>query len=159
MKLRHAVLIGAVVFACGFFFSSQVRPEASTAVKSIDTVELDRLIKDKDCQCLIVAMASWCGACREELPTLIKLYDKYKGQGLKIIGVSLDLEGPSAIQRIVDGMNVNFPFYWVGDKAVSEYNISAIPMLFLVKNGEIVEKIVGKRSESFLDKKIGNFLQ
>jgi len=159
MKLRHAVLIGAVIFAFGSFLSSKVLPEASTVVKSIDTVELDRLIKDKDCQCLIVAMASWCGSCRGELPTLIKLYDKYKGQGLKMIGVSLDLEGPSAMQRIVDKMQVNFPFYWAGEKATTKYNISAIPTLFLVKNGEIVEKIVGKRPESFLDKKIGNFLK
>ncbi len=54
---------------------------------------------------------------------------------------------------------VNFPVYWVGEKAVSELNIYGIPMIMLVKDGEIVEKIVGKRSRRFLDKTIRNFLK
>ena len=34
--------------------------------------------------------ASWCGPCRQEMPNLVNTYNKYKEQGLGIVGVSLD---------------------------------------------------------------------
>jgi len=41
---------------------------------------------------------------------------------------------------------------------VRKYNIFALPMLLFIKNGEEVERVVGKRSEKFLDRKIRDFL-
>ena len=34
--------------------------------------------------------ASWCGPCRRENPNVVKVYDKYKGQGFTVFSVSLD---------------------------------------------------------------------
>src|SRR5690606_41910594 len=34
--------------------------------------------------------AAWCGPCRKENPNVVRIYEKYKDQGLSIIGVSLD---------------------------------------------------------------------
>lgn len=42
---------------------------------------------------LVNFWASWCGPCRAQNPTLIKLYNQYKSQGLEILGVSLDKPG------------------------------------------------------------------
>ena len=119
---------------------------------------LDQLMTDSDCGCMIAIMAAWCGPCRKELPILAKLYEQYKTKGLKIIGVSLDLEGPTAIQPIVDKAKVEFPVYWVGSKAVEKYNIDALPTLLVIKNGQIVERIIGKRSKQYLTEKIEGLL-
>jgi len=116
------------------------------------------LIKAKDGPTVIVAMAAWCLPCREELPILVKLYNKYRRQGLKMVGISLDLGGPSAILPILEKAHANFPVFWAGEEAVRDLNIRAIPLLLLVKDGVIVEKVVGKRSEAFLDKKINDLL-
>src|SRR5215217_6428261 len=37
---------------------------------------------------LVVYFAPWCGNWRNEAPVAAKLYEKYKGQGFQVIGVS-----------------------------------------------------------------------
>jgi thiol-disulfide isomerase/thioredoxin len=157
--LRHVLplVIHALVF--GALSNTPAQPDSKSVVERIEPGELDELMKDKDCQCLIVAMAAWCGPCKEELPILVKLNDKYKSQGLKMIGISLDMGGPQAMQPIVETLGVNFPVYWAGEEAIYKYDVIAMPTLFLVKTGEIVERVVGKRSEAFLDEKIRDFLR
>jgi len=44
--------------------------------------------------------ASWCSPCLKEIPTVKNLYDKYKGRGLRIIGVSLDTDSSRWINAI-----------------------------------------------------------
>jgi thioredoxin-like negative regulator of GroEL len=39
------------------------------------------------------------------------------------------------------------------------YDIYAIPTIYLIKNGKIVEKIIGKQTEAFLDKRVGALLE
>jgi thiol-disulfide isomerase/thioredoxin len=129
-------------------------PGVRARIERIDVETLENLMKSQDSPNLIAVMAAWCGPCVEELPLLNKLYGKYEKKGLKLIGVTLDLEGPSAMQPIVDRLNVNFPIYWVGEKAVQAYNINALPVLFVVKEGKITERIAGKRSKKFLEEKI-----
>ena len=119
--------------------------------------DLKGLIASADNRSVLVVMAAWCRPCIVELPDLVKLHNKHRHKGLKMIGISIDLE-PKAMQPFLEKYQVNFPVYWVGEKAVAELNIYGIPMIMLVKDGEIVEKIVGKRSRRFLDKKIRNFL-
>lgn len=34
--------------------------------------------------------ATWCPPCRQEIPSMIELHEKYKAQGLKIVAVSVD---------------------------------------------------------------------
>jgi hypothetical protein len=92
------------------------------------------------------------------LPVINKLYQKYKTQGLQLIGISIDLQGPQAMQPVVDKFKVRFPVYWYGESAVQKFSLFAIPMIFWVKNGQIVEKLPGRRSRKELDKKIRKFL-
>jgi thiol-disulfide isomerase/thioredoxin len=132
---------------------------SSITVERMSLAEFKRLIASANSSYVIVVMAAWCRPCIEELPDLVKRDKKYRHKGLNMIGISIDLEGPNAMQPFLDKYEVNFPVYWVGEKAVSELNIYGIPMIMLVKDGEIVEKIVGKRSRKFLDKTIRNFLR
>lgn len=157
-KKRKALVLALPLLALVIFFVGHTHSASSSIVEPIGLADLDKLMKDKDCQCLIVAMAAWCGPCREELKPLSKLYDEYKDQGLKLIGISLDLDGPEAMQRILEKAKVSFPVYWAGEEPVRKYNIFAMPMLLFIKNGEEVERVVGKRSEKFLDRKIRDFL-
>ena len=116
--------------------------------------ELNDLMTSTGDRHMIVAMAAWCTPCRKELPDLVRLYDKYRARNLKMVGISLDVEGPEAIQPVLDRARVNFPVYWVGEQAIQDYDIFAIPMIFLIQNGRIVEKIPGKKKYPFLEKKV-----
>lgn len=90
---------------------------------------------------LVDFWAAWCRPCRMENPNLVAAYQKYKDKGFEIFGVSLDQDDPSWIQAInKDGL------LWkqvrdVKNQAASLYNISAIPMNFLLdKEGRIIDK-------------------
>ena len=141
------------------FLNFHTDANSAVTVKKISESALDNLIKTDDNKILITFMAAWCGPCIDELPVLNKLYNTYKKQGLKLIGISIDLEGPRAMQPIIDKLKVGFPIYWVGESAVEKFSLFAIPMLFLVKNGQIVAKLPGQRSEKALNKIIREFLR
>jgi len=159
--IKTVLLLFAVCFYFAAFSASPVFAQsgARILVKKIGTHELDKLMKSRESRSLVVAMASWCGPCRDELPFLIKLHSKYNDKGLKIVGISLDVDGTEAMQKIADRAKVNFPIYWVGEEAAEKYDIYAIPMLYLIKNGKVIEKIPGQQSEALLEKKIGGLLK
>ncbi|MBU1571318.1 MAG: TlpA family protein disulfide reductase, partial [Proteobacteria bacterium] len=141
--IKTGALFGAVCFLFAAFSVSDILAEggARIVVEKIGANELDKLMKSRESRSLVVAMASWCGPCREELPFLVRLHNKYKDKGLKIIGISLDVGGPEAMQKIADRIKVNFPIYWAGEEAADKYGIYAIPMLYLIKNGKVIHKI------------------
>ena len=132
---------------------------AAGDVKKIEESALDAKIGDKNNRLALVFMAAWCAPCIDELPTLNKLHKKFKNQGLEIIGISIDLDGPNAMQPIVSALKIDFPVYWYGEKAVEKFALFAIPMMLLVKEGAIVERIHGRRPDSFLDEKFRGLLK
>jgi thiol-disulfide isomerase/thioredoxin len=159
MSLRWLVTSLSAVFVLILSLSASVHADSHNVVNRIDRPSLDKLLNQQDSRYVLVIMASWCAPCIDELPTLNKLHARYQSQGLHIIGLSIDFAGPEAIQPVVDRLGVLFPVYWYGEQAVQDFGLSAIPMLFFVRNGQIVEKLPGRRTEEFLEKKIKQLLQ
>ena len=88
--------------------------------------------------------ASWCGTCRKENPNVVALYNKFKDNGLKIIGVSLDREREKWLQAIDDDqlnwLQVSNLSFW-DDPIAKEYFVEAIPATFILdEKGTIVAK-------------------
>jgi len=89
--------------------------------------------------------ATWCPPCREEIPELVKLQDRYKDQ-LQIIGISEDEDvPPEAVRSFARGMHVNYPIVIVSRELEHEFGgIPALPTSFIVsKDGGVVQKHVG----------------
>ncbi|MBU6159407.1 MAG: TlpA family protein disulfide reductase [Bacteroidetes bacterium] len=82
---------------------------------------------------LVVFGASWCPKCSEELPEIAKLYDKWKGQGVEVVFVSLD-ETKSSF----DQFTKDFPFISVCDfkkwesPYAKDYYVFGTPTLYLL---------------------------
>lgn len=151
-----AVFVALFLVVCSGFSAGAA---AAGTVNKIDESTLDAKIGNRKSRLALVFMAAWCAPCIDELPTLNKLHKKYKNQGLEIIGISIDLDGPGAMQPVVNALKIDFPIYWYGEKAVEKFSLFAIPMMLLVKEGEIVERIHGRRTESFLSDKFIDFLK
>ena len=143
----------------GVFVLSGIPAGAANRVKKIDESALDAQIGNKKNRLAVIFMAAWCAPCIDELLTMNKVYKKFKNQNLEIIGISIDLEGPEAIQPVVSGMKIDFPVYWYGEKAIEKFSLFAIPMMLLIKNGEIVERVHGRRPETYLNEKFRQFLK
>ena len=159
MKMIKRVLISTVALLFVLFISIHPDAGAAVTIQKISESALDELINTRNNKMVVTFMAAWCGPCIDELPVLNKLYQKYKSQGLNLIGISIDLEGPRAMQPIIDKLKVDFPVYWYGESAVQKFSIYAIPMIYLVKDGQIIEKLPGRRPGKELDKKIRQFLK
>ena len=47
--------------------------------------------------------ATWCDPCRDEIPHFVELQNKYRDQGLQIIGISMD-DGPAPCPRLLPAL-------------------------------------------------------
>ena len=158
MRFRSAWLVVTFCLLLVLIPRMTLAAESARPVSTIDSAGIEKLIKDKG-PTIIVGMAAWCFPCRQELPTLIKLYDKFRKEGLNVVGISVDISGPEAIQPVVDEERVNFPVYWGGEQAVKDLKITRLPMLLFAKDGAIVDTFVGRQPEEVLDQRIRDFLK
>ena len=157
--IRYSLFYTFVILSTVVFADFSVQAETTVTIRKIEELAMGEIIGAKDNRIVIAFMAAWCGPCIQELPDLDSLHKKYKNRGFNLIGVSIDLEGPEAMQPIINQMRISFPVYWYGEKAIIKYNLVAIPTLLFVKQGRIIERLRGKPSAAYLDQKIREFLK
>lgn len=88
--------------------------------------------------------AAWCKPCRAENPHVVSLYNKYKDQGLSIVGVSLDRKKEDWERAIEEDQlpwhHVSNLKFWQ-DPVAQLYNVKAIPATFILdEEGKIIAK-------------------
>ncbi|MBI3368671.1 MAG: TlpA family protein disulfide reductase [Burkholderiales bacterium] len=81
---------------------------------------------------LVNFWASWCGPCRQEMPQLNKLHDKYRSAGLVMLGVNID-DDPRSAAELARRYDIRFPVLLDTDKAVvKRYDLGAMPATVLI---------------------------
>ena len=90
--------------------------------------------------------ATWCPPCQEEMPSMEKLYQRLKSQGLEILAVDLG-EDSGTVQQFIRDRSYTFPVLLDMDNKVgSLYGIRSIPSTFIIdREGKIISMIVGGR--------------
>ena len=64
---------------------------------------------------LINFWATWCPPCRREIPSLVKIYNKYKNDGLVVIGITMDnLDDIKKVSLMIE--NARIPYINVFSK-------------------------------------------
>ena len=58
---------------------------------------------------LLNIWATWCPPCVEEMPSMEKLYQTLKGEGLEILAVSIDTDGVESVAPFMEKHQLNFP--------------------------------------------------
>jgi peroxiredoxin/outer membrane lipoprotein-sorting protein len=97
---------------------------------------------------LIDFWATWCGPCREELPSIEKLHKEFSGKGLVVLGIND--EDKEKVQQFVNQQKLTFPTLLDSGGAVARtYKVNAIPRVILIdKDGKIVKDITGYYPEN-----------
>jgi peroxiredoxin len=110
--------------------------------------------------------ASWCVPCRESIPQLKKVYQKYHSKGFEVIAVSMDLDKKAWIEAVKqDSTDMWYhipiaekyaegPSHMTNDDIYQNYFVQAIPVQLLIdKNGKVIYRQMGysKENEESLD--------
>ncbi|MCQ2252198.1 MAG: TlpA family protein disulfide reductase [Bacteroidales bacterium] len=80
---------------------------------------------------LVDFWASWCGPCRQEIPNIINVYNKYKGAKFDVIGVAVGDDPEDTKQAIADDKIPYNQILNTGDVAATAYGIRGIPHIIL----------------------------
>ena len=99
------------------------------------TSENFKSLKNGDQPLVVDFWATWCGPCRMVAPIITKLAEKYDG---KVVIGKCDVEE--------------------NEELASEFGIRNIPTILLLKDGDVIEKIVGAQTDAKLDEMIQKLL-
>ncbi len=134
MKLKNVIVaLLFSVFAATSLASSQLEGQTAPdfALKS-STGENMRLSEYRGDVVMINFWATWCGPCRQEMPLLDELYQRYSRVGFNLLGVNIDDDSRRAMQMIEE-LGVDFPVLFDATKRVSEmYDVDAMPVTVIV---------------------------
>ena len=94
--------------------------------------------------------ASWCPPCRNEIPGFVEVYEKYKNQGMVILGVSVDHGGVDLVKSFAKQNNITYPLAMVTRQIIEDYRPgNSIPFTIIIdREGKIRERHLG-----YLDKR------
>ncbi|MGH9454209.1 MAG: redoxin domain-containing protein [Terriglobia bacterium] len=93
---------------------------------------------------LVDFWATWCKPCREEIPQFMDLEKRYKGQGLRIVGIGVS-DKLQNLQDFYDRYDMDYPV-GIGDARLKALfgGIVSIPTAFLIgRDGQIYYKVEG----------------
>lgn len=96
---------------------------------------------------LINFWATWCPPCREEKPTMEKLYERHKDDGLVVLAVNVEENGYQVVSQYLMTNSFSFPIV-LDPKAVaqSQYGVFRYPESYVIgRDGIVVEKVIGGR--------------
>ena len=98
-------------------------------LKSTDGTEFNLEEKFKDKVVFINFWATWCPPCIAEMPTIEKLYQKYKD---KIGFAMISNEDIGMIEEFRNRNKYTFPVYQVETEIPEIFNLSIIPATFII---------------------------
>ena len=116
---------------CGALLSTDI---ISQPLDVVDNT-FDKIVLGSQLPVLVDCWAPWCGPCKAVGPILDELAVKYQG---KLIIAKVNVDENQGIG--------------------TRYSISSIPTMLLVKNGKIIDQVVGALPKEELEKQIARIL-
>ena len=167
LPLSHIVKLSVIVAVAMLFFAAVLLPVDQAVARAPATMPAftlpsatDDSVIDSSQQAgkvlLINFWATWCGPCREEIPSLLKLRAEYQHEGFEIIGISLDMGSRMTVAKFAKKMSISYPIAMGTPKVARSFGgIMGIPQSFLVdRHGNIVKSYAGMIDHDVLKKDI-----
>lgn len=105
-----------------------------------------RTVRLKDYRGKVVFLniwATWCPTCRDEMPSMEKLYQELKGEPFEILAVSIDKGGARAVTPFMKAFNLSFPILLDPEGTIGRpYGVTGVPESFIINKEGFIERIV-----------------
>ena len=123
-----------------------IKPNRQQLAKDFKVPALDgsrlRLADLKGKVVFLNLWATWCGPCKEEMPAMELLWQRYKDQGLVVIALSMDSGGAKAVKPYIEQAKYT---YLVGLDPKMEvaqlYGARSVPSTFIIDRQGVVRGI------------------
>jgi cytochrome c-type biogenesis protein len=114
-------------------------PEYGAALLDGDSLSLASL---EGTPVLLNVWATWCHPCREEMPDLQALSERYRDRGLRVLGVSIDQRGSDeAIRAFLGEAGVDFTILLDPRDVVSRrFQAMGVPETYLIDREGVIRK-------------------
>jgi peroxiredoxin len=147
--------------ACAGAGSSQVNvaaPDFSLRDLRGQTISLS----DYDGKVLVLNFwATWCPPCRAEIPDFVEAYDELNGDGLEIVGVTMEDISAEDLEDFARGMKMNYVVAFGTNEIARAYRPGQyIPSTIIIdKKGIIRHRHVGRMDKDALLKVVSPLLE
>jgi cytochrome c biogenesis protein CcmG/thiol:disulfide interchange protein DsbE len=139
-------------------------PALSAVVKKMPdfseaNITAEGMVNSKDFAGKVLLVNFWattCPPCREEIPSLMRLQEKYKDKGFSVIGISMDEGGRREVSKFIGKLGVNYPVF-IGNAKIGRGfgGIMWVPVtVFVDREGNLVKRLDGFVSEKVLTKEL-----
>jgi cytochrome c biogenesis protein CcmG/thiol:disulfide interchange protein DsbE len=100
--------------------------------------------------------ATWCPPCKQEIPWFVEMQKRYGGQGLQIVGVSMDDGDPKDVVKFAAENSINYPVLIGEEKVAERYGgIDYLPTTFYIdRNGVVLERVFGQPERAEIEQNI-----
>ncbi len=155
MKKRTAVTL-AMRLAFVLLFSLGCQKEVGAGPIAPDfwlpdlTGEMATLQEYRGQVVLLDFWATWCLPCRVSIPELVELQQKYRSQGVAVVGVAMDDPAQTSdadLRKFAQKYKINYRILRYNQKIVQDYfpnETPPIPTLFVIdREGRIQDRLVG----------------
>jgi thiol-disulfide isomerase/thioredoxin len=111
---------------------------------------------------LVNFWATWCAPCREEIPLLIKLQQRYGEKGLQLVGIAIDQ--PQKVRPYAAEMGMNFPILIGGTDGIELARTlgnaaGVLPFTVVIdRQGKIAKREVGVVKEAPMESLLSSLL-
>jgi thiol-disulfide isomerase/thioredoxin len=103
--------------------------------------------------------ATWCGPCKMEIPHLIELQEKYRDQGLTIVGITVDDNPDKDVPPYAAEVGMNYVNVRGDDDIKSRFGIIGLPTIIIYdRDGNEVMKRPGYIEKDQLEATIAELL-
>jgi peroxiredoxin len=87
--------------------------------------------------------ATWCPPCRDEMPSMERLYRELKGEDFEILAVSVDRAGAAAVAPFMKKYQLSFPALLDPNGTTQDlYGTTGVPESFIINREGVIDKIV-----------------
>ena len=92
--------------------------------------------------------ATWCGPCKEEMPSMEQLYRQFEDRGFVFVAISVDYEGAKPVREFMEKHRYTFPVLIdQKDETLDLFDVKGIPTTFIIdKQGMMLGKAIGPRN-------------
>jgi peroxiredoxin len=160
-RLLAAALATAATLLAPAWAAPTSGPAPDFTLRTLEGQNL-RLQEQRGQVVLVNFWATWCAPCRQEMPHLNRLYDKYRASGFVLLGVNVDDDTTKAA-GVAAKLGVRFPVLLDTEKKVSRlYDLNSMPATVLIdRDGRVRQYHRGYREgyEDTYDKQIRELLK